>query len=259
RLKVYFAQESSSICSFSPDFDEEDNTSSTNDYSEINSESAPADGFATGSDKCSAPPIATIQTRNGPISIALYNHYPTSLCTNEDYNDQQAAAKSVHPNPSSVLLGKSPDSNNENVSSADFTFDEDHNDWSKSKRSSLPKKSVDILRSWLFQNISHPYPTEDEKRQLSTDAGLNLTQVNNWFINARRRILQPLLTDGSYSSMFNSYWKHGETSESASSEELDQNCNDKRNETKEKTLNSNFKRFCSSAKHAAVYSVDNLL
>ncbi|CAB0015501.1 unnamed protein product [Nesidiocoris tenuis] len=39
----------------------------------------------------------------------------------------------------------------------------------------------------------HPYPTEDEKRQLAAQTDLTLLQVNNWFINARRRILQPML------------------------------------------------------------------
>jgi hypothetical protein len=42
----------------------------------------------------------------------------------------------------------------------------------------------------LFQ---HPYPTEDEKRQIAGQTNLTLLQVNNWFINARRRILQPML------------------------------------------------------------------
>ncbi|OPJ67469.1 hypothetical protein AV530_018978 [Patagioenas fasciata monilis] len=44
--------------------------------------------------------------------------------------------------------------------------------------------------SLLFQ---HPYPTEDEKRQIAAQTNLTLLQVNNWFINARRRILQPML------------------------------------------------------------------
>ncbi|KAF7242174.1 Homeobox protein PKNOX2, partial [Varanus komodoensis] len=39
----------------------------------------------------------------------------------------------------------------------------------------------------------HPYPTEDEKRQIAAQTNLTLLQVNNWFINARRRILQPML------------------------------------------------------------------
>ncbi|KAA8588457.1 hypothetical protein FQN60_001651 [Etheostoma spectabile] len=43
------------------------------------------------------------------------------------------------------------------------------------------------------QNNQHPYPTEDEKKQIATQTNLTLLQVNNWFINARRRILQPML------------------------------------------------------------------
>lgn len=69
----------------------------------------------------------------------------------------------------------------------------------KTKRGVLPKQATEILRSWLFSHIVHPYPTEDEKRTLATKTNLTLLQVNNWFINARRRILQPML-DASNSS-----------------------------------------------------------
>ncbi|XP_078283140.1 homeobox protein PKNOX2 isoform X1 [Rhinoraja longicauda] len=64
---------------------------------------------------------------------------------------------------------------------------------SKSKRGVLPKHATNIMRSWLFQHLVHPYPTEDEKRQIAGQTNLTLLQVNNWFINARRRILQPML------------------------------------------------------------------
>ena len=63
----------------------------------------------------------------------------------------------------------------------------------KNKRGVLPKHATESLRSWLFAHIVHPYPSEDEKRQLSQQTGLTLLQVNNWFINARRRILQPMM------------------------------------------------------------------
>ncbi|XP_041067865.1 homeobox protein PKNOX1.1 [Carcharodon carcharias] len=63
----------------------------------------------------------------------------------------------------------------------------------KNKRGVLPKQATNIMRSWLFQHIAHPYPTEDEKRQIAGQTNLTLLQVNNWFINARRRILQPML------------------------------------------------------------------
>ncbi|GIX77004.1 hypothetical protein CDAR_539751 [Caerostris darwini] len=63
----------------------------------------------------------------------------------------------------------------------------------KQKRGVLPKHATSIMRSWLFQHIVHPYPTEDEKKQIAHQTNLTLLQVNNWFINARRRILQPML------------------------------------------------------------------
>ncbi|XP_066462743.1 homeobox protein PKNOX2 isoform X4 [Eleutherodactylus coqui] len=51
----------------------------------------------------------------------------------------------------------------------------------------IPQGAIQI------QNAQHPYPTEDEKRQIAGQTNLTLLQVNNWFINARRRILQPML------------------------------------------------------------------
>ncbi|KAM4731589.1 LOW QUALITY PROTEIN: homeobox protein PKNOX1.1 [Anableps anableps] len=63
----------------------------------------------------------------------------------------------------------------------------------KNKRGVLPKHATNVMRSWLFQHIGHPYPTEDEKKQIASQTNLTLLQVNNWFINARRRILQPML------------------------------------------------------------------
>ncbi|KAM4609081.1 homeobox protein PKNOX1.1 isoform 1-T1 [Polymixia lowei] len=71
-------------------------------------------------------------------------------------------------------------------------FGHDENS-SKNKRGVLPKQATNVMRSWLFQHIGHPYPTEDEKKQIATQTNLTLLQVNNWFINARRRILQPML------------------------------------------------------------------
>ncbi|GFN85331.1 homeobox protein pknox2-like [Plakobranchus ocellatus] len=72
--------------------------------------------------------------------------------------------------------------------------DEDEDDkGGKQKRGILPKQATQVMKSWLFQHIVHPYPTEDEKRQIAAQTNLTLLQVNNWFINARRRILQPML------------------------------------------------------------------
>lgn len=63
----------------------------------------------------------------------------------------------------------------------------------RSKRGILPKHATAVMKAWLFQHIVHPYPSEDEKRSISSRTNLTLLQVNNWFINARRRILQPMI------------------------------------------------------------------
>lgn len=55
------------------------------------------------------------------------------------------------------------------------------------------KEAITKFRAWLFQNLSHPYPSEEQKKQLAKETGLTILQVNNWFINARRRIVQPMI------------------------------------------------------------------
>uniref|UniRef100_H2RKY0 Myeloid ecotropic viral integration site 3 n=1 Tax=Takifugu rubripes TaxID=31033 RepID=H2RKY0_TAKRU len=76
------------------------------------------------------------------------------------------------------------------------TGEEDESDRERrnnKKRGIFPKVATNILRAWLFQHLSHPYPSEEQKKQLSQDTGLTILQVNNWFINARRRIVQPMI------------------------------------------------------------------
>ncbi|UMM32459.1 hypothetical protein L5515_006240 [Caenorhabditis briggsae] len=60
-------------------------------------------------------------------------------------------------------------------------------------RGIFPKTATNRLRQWLFQNLTHPYPSEEQKKQLAKETGLTILQVNNWFINARRRIVQPMI------------------------------------------------------------------
>ncbi|KAL5104541.1 Homeobox protein PKNOX2 [Taenia crassiceps] len=83
---------------------------------------------------------------------------------------------------------------------------------SRTKRGVLPKRATQVMKQWLFQHLVHPYPTEDEKRQIASQTNLTLLQVNNWFINARRRILQPMLeTTGPYTSVGRSTSNDGVT------------------------------------------------
>ncbi|XP_043070793.1 homeobox protein homothorax isoform X1 [Drosophila grimshawi] len=105
---------------------------------------------------------------------------------------------------SSVFLGSpdnfgtsaSGDASNASIGSGEGTGEEDDDASGKKnqkKRGIFPKVATNILRAWLFQHLTHPYPSEDQKKQLAQDTGLTILQVNNWFINARRRIVQPMI------------------------------------------------------------------
>ncbi|XP_035703125.1 homeobox protein homothorax isoform X3 [Folsomia candida] len=88
------------------------------------------------------------------------------------------------------------DASNASIGSGEGTGEDDEDGSGKKnqkKRGIFPKVATNILRAWLFQHLTHPYPSEDQKKQLAQDTGLTILQVNNWFINARRRIVQPLI------------------------------------------------------------------
>ncbi|XP_055716184.1 homeobox protein homothorax-like [Phlebotomus papatasi] len=88
------------------------------------------------------------------------------------------------------------DASNASIGSGEGTGEEDDDANGKKnqkKRGIFPKVATNILRAWLFQHLTHPYPSEDQKKQLAQDTGLTILQVNNWFINARRRIVQPMI------------------------------------------------------------------
>ncbi|CCK70888.1 homeobox domain-containing protein KNAG_0F02210 [Huiozyma naganishii CBS 8797] len=58
---------------------------------------------------------------------------------------------------------------------------------SSSKRSNLPRETVQMLNNWLLNHLHDPYPTPHEKLELLRQTGLTKIQLSNWFINVRRR------------------------------------------------------------------------
>lgn len=48
------------------------------------------------------------------------------------------------------------------------------------KRGKLPKETTEFLRSWLMAHANHPYPTEQEKKDLCSHTGLTMSQLCNW-------------------------------------------------------------------------------
>ncbi|KJE91708.1 hypothetical protein CAOG_02804 [Capsaspora owczarzaki ATCC 30864] len=58
------------------------------------------------------------------------------------------------------------------------------------QRPNLSREVVEVLKNWLFAHSSRPYPSDVEKTAMMAETGISLLQLNNWFINARRRLLQ---------------------------------------------------------------------
>ncbi|XP_070567036.1 uncharacterized protein [Ptychodera flava] len=52
----------------------------------------------------------------------------------------------------------------------------------------LPNYARQILDCWYAEHQQHPYPSPEQKVELSRRTGLTLTQVRTWFANMRRRV-----------------------------------------------------------------------
>ncbi|KAL3030276.1 hypothetical protein AAZX31_03G211200 [Glycine max] len=59
------------------------------------------------------------------------------------------------------------------------------------KKGKLPKDARIALMDWWNTHHRWPYPTEEEKVKLSEITGLDQKQINNWFINQRKRHWKP--------------------------------------------------------------------
>ncbi|KAF3841817.1 hypothetical protein F7725_023768 [Dissostichus mawsoni] len=128
---------------------------------------------------------------------------------NRDHDDTASTRSGGTPGPSSGgHTSHSGDNSSEqgdgmdNSMASPSTGDDDDPDKEKKrnkKRGIFPKVATNIMRAWLFQHLTHPYPSEEQKKQLAQDTGLTILQVNNWFINARRRIVQPMIDQSNLS------------------------------------------------------------
>ncbi|CAK9146459.1 unnamed protein product [Ilex paraguariensis] len=57
----------------------------------------------------------------------------------------------------------------------------------KRRAGKLPGDTTSILKAWWQSHAKWPYPTEEDKAKLVQETGLQLKQINNWFINQRKR------------------------------------------------------------------------
>ncbi|CDY51104.1 BnaCnng20070D [Brassica napus] len=57
----------------------------------------------------------------------------------------------------------------------------------KRRAGKLPGDTTSVLKAWWQSHSKWPYPTEEDKVRLVQETGLELKQINNWFINQRKR------------------------------------------------------------------------
>ncbi|CAN8326887.1 unnamed protein product [Cochlearia groenlandica] len=57
----------------------------------------------------------------------------------------------------------------------------------KRRAGKLPGDTTSVLKEWWRVHSKWPYPTEEDKAKLVQETGLQLKQINNWFINQRKR------------------------------------------------------------------------
>ncbi|XP_042382675.1 homeobox protein knotted-1-like 13 [Zingiber officinale] len=57
----------------------------------------------------------------------------------------------------------------------------------KRRAGRLPGGTTCLLKAWWQSHSKWPYPTEEDKVTLVQQTGLQLKQINNWFINQRKR------------------------------------------------------------------------
>ncbi|KAF7811208.1 homeobox protein SBH1-like [Senna tora] len=61
----------------------------------------------------------------------------------------------------------------------------------KRKKGKLPKEARQQLLDWWSKHYKWPYPSESQKVALAESTGLDQKQINNWFINQRKRHWKP--------------------------------------------------------------------
>ncbi|CAF4629306.1 unnamed protein product [Rotaria sp. Silwood1] len=152
-----------------------------------------------------------------PSLLNHQQHFHHSI-HNDDTQSTHSSSDTNTPNPNQPTMINMTNTNNgyhslhdnnsemgDNLDNSGSGGEDDLDDNAKKrqkKRGIFPKVATNIMRAWLFQHLTHPYPSEEQKKQLAQDTGLTILQVNNWFINARRRIVQPMIDQSNRAGKF---------------------------------------------------------
>ena len=73
-----------------------------------------------------------------------------------------------------------------------------HSPYSLNKRRrALSDQAVNVLESWYYRNIHHPYPNDKDVTQLASQGHVSIVQVRKWMANKRVRSYNTLAFNGS--------------------------------------------------------------
>jgi hypothetical protein len=129
----------------------------------------------------------------------LVGHHPTLLnhpqhfhhsIHNDDTQSTHSSSDTNTPNQSTMMnmtntnntyhgLHDNNSETGDNFDSVGSGPEDDLDDNAKKrqkKRGIFPKVATNIMRAWLFQHLTHPYPSEEQKKQLAQDTGLTILQ-----------------------------------------------------------------------------------
>lgn len=109
-------------------------------------------------------------------------HTPTRLTRINNTNNTNTNNNNNTEHKNCILTGSFLNGD-ASLGSGDGTECEDDDNRARrqqKKRGIFPKAATNIMRAWLFQHLNHPYPSEDQKKQLAEETGLTILQVNNW-------------------------------------------------------------------------------
>ncbi|ESZ89992.1 hypothetical protein SBOR_9622 [Sclerotinia borealis F-4128] len=139
------------------------------------------------------------------------SHDKSYTSSQSDYGYQHPRNQSFSGPPCQLNQGKTPFTNG--YHSGDYSLaayqTQDMGDIKpRKRRGNLPKPITDVLTAWFINHLEHPYPNEEEKQLLMRQTGLQLNQISNWFINARRRKLPALQNSARAESAARSHLRH---------------------------------------------------
>jgi hypothetical protein len=134
-------------------------------------------------------PMSQAQMFAGSARISGHDRRPLSgikgdwSFPNNDFvvpSSNAGYSNSMPPAPPSIAVASSPSRSPQAVPSSTLVDRPQQR-----KRGKLPKETTDFLKAWLHRHSDHPYPSEEEKKQLCHATGLSMSQVSNWMINVR--------------------------------------------------------------------------